>query len=462
MAASGDGPQTQEPPPSRRIAEPMPDPLLIDMFQRLAMALGIGFLVGVERGWKHRDAPDGSRAAGLRTHAVIGLMGGVTGAMLPAVGQIGFAALALLFGAAFIAFKVRESLKDDDISVTGTIAGLLVFALGVYAMWGDLRIAAAVGVTLVGLLAFKEALHDWLDKVTWKELRSALLILAATAIALPLLPDRTLDPWDAINPRELWLLTILVAGASFAGYVAVRVLGSDIGVLAGAAAGALVSSTVVTAELGRRVRSGETHAMVGGAAAAIAAAISVGRVVILLAITGAAILPEAGPALAAAALTFGAAAFVMRYFDREGESAGGEALRSPLDLVSVFKFALFLGAVIIVGRLVADAYGQAGLLPFAATAGLADVDAVTLAATSLVRGGLDAAVGAHAVMIAVLMNTLAKGAIAMVTGGWRYAWLYFAAALAATMAAALVWFLATPYLAPIFNQEASLAPRLIG
>lgn len=445
----------------------MPDPILLEMFQRLAMALGIGFLVGVERGWRHRDAPDGTRAAGLRTHAVVGLSGGIAGALLPVVGQVGFAALTLLFGAAFVTFKVRESQRDNDLSVTGTIAGLLVFALGAYSMFGDLRIAAAVGVTLVGLLAFKSALHAWLDKVTWKELRSALLILGATFIALPLLPDTTIDPWGAINPRELWLLTILVAGASFAGYVAVRVLGSDVGVLAGAAAGALVSSTVVTAELGRRVKAGETHAMVGGAAAAIAAAISVGRVIALLALTATPVVPEAGPALAAALLVFAGSAFAMRYFDREQDGAdSANKLKSPLDLVSVFQFAAFLGVVIIVGRLVADAYGQAGLLPFAATAGLADVDAVTLAAGSLVRGGLEPAIGAHAVMIAVLMNTLAKGVIAFVTGGWRYAALYFGAALAATIAAAAVWFLVTPLIAPMFGeqvqQETSLAAPMFG
>lgn len=430
----------------------MPDPLLIEMFQRLAMALGIGFLVGIERGWKHRDAAEGSRAAGLRTHAVIGLMGGMTGALLPTVGEVGFLALLIAFASAFIAFKLRESFRDKDISVTGTIAGLLVFALGVYSMWGDLRIAAAVGVTLVGLLAFKDALHGWLDKVTWKELRSALLILGATFIALPLLPDRTIDPWEAINPRELWLLTILVAGASFAGYVAVRMLGAETGVLAGAAVGSLVSSTVVTAELGRRVRAGETHAMVGGAAAALAAAVSVGRVIVLLAITAAPVLPEAAPALGAAALVFIAAAFALRYFDREGDSGDSvQKLRSPLDLWSVLQFAFLLGAVIVIGRIIADAYGQAGLLPFAATAGLADVDAVTLATGSLVRGGLDPAIGAHAVMIAVLMNTLAKGAIAFFTGGWRYAALYFATALAATIVAAAVWFLVTPLIAPMFQ-----------
>lgn len=439
----------------------MPDPLLIDLFQRLAMALGIGFLVGVERGWKHRDAPEGARAAGLRTHAVIGLTGGIAGAMVPMIGQIGFAAVTLAFAAAFVTFKVRESQKDDDLSVTGTIAGLLVYVLGAYAIWGDLRIVAAVGVTLVGLLAFKEALHSWLDTVTWKELRSALLILAATAIALPLLPDRTIDPWDAINPRELWLLTILVAGASFAGYVAVRVLGGDVGVLAGAAAGALVSSTVVTAELGRRVRKGETHAMVAGAAASLAAAISVGRVIVLLALTGIAIIPEAAPALAAAVIVFALAALALRYFDKEEVTGDGpQKLRSPLDLISVGQFALLLGAVIIIGRIIADEYGQAGLLPFAATAGLADVDAVTLAAGSLVRGGLDPAVGAHAVMVAVMMNTLAKGVIAFFTGGCRYAGLYFAASAAAATAAAAVWFLVTPLIAPMF--EASLAPPLFG
>jgi uncharacterized membrane protein (DUF4010 family) len=430
----------------------MPDPFLIDMFQRLGMALGVGFLVGVERGWKHRDAPEGTRAAGLRTHAVIGLLGGVCGALLPAVGSVGFAALTLAFAAAFIVFKVRESEKDEDLSVTGTIGGLMVFALGVYAMRGDLRVTAAAGVMLAGLLAFKDALHSWLDKVTWKELRSALLILAATAIALPLLPDRAIDPWHSINPRELWLLTIFVAGASFAGYIAVRVLGSDIGVLASAAAGALVSSTIVTAEIGRRVRAAETHAMVGGAAAAIAAAVSVGRVIVLLAVTATPIVPEAAPALAAAAIVFVGAAFAMRHFDKEGDGGdSAQKIRSPLDLVSVAQFALFLGAVIVLGRIIADQYGQAGLLPFAATAGLADVDAVTLAAGSLVRGGLEPAVGAHAVMVAVLMNTLAKGGVAVVTGGWRYAGLYFAAALVAALAAAAVWFIATPLLTPMFG-----------
>lgn len=431
----------------------MLDPVLFELFQRLGLALGIGFLVGVEREWKHRDVPEGQRAAGVRTHAIIGLMGGMAAAMLPAIGQLGFAALTLGYAAALIVFKVKESELDRDLSATGTIAALLVYTLGAYAVVGSEIVAAAAGVALAGLLAFKETIHDWIDRLTWKELRSALLILAATAIALPLLPDRPIDPWEAINPRELWLLTILVAGASFAGYIAVRWLGEDIGLFAGAAAGSLVSSTVVTAELGRRVRAGEAGAAVAAGAAALAAAISVARVAVLISIAAAAVLPQVAPALAAATLAFLTAALAIRRLagDKAPAADGRRQLESPLYLGSVLKFAAFLGLVIIVGRIVSDQFGEAGLLPFAATAGLADVDAVALAAGSLVRGGLESSIGGHAVLIAVLVNTFSKAGIAWVTGGWRYASLYGAAAATAAAAGAIAWFLLTPLLTPFFG-----------
>ncbi len=439
----------------------MPDAALIELFQRLAMALGLGFLVGVERGWRHRDAPDGARAAGLRTHAVIGLTGGVAGALLPFIGSLGFGAFTLAVAGALVTFKLRESQRDNDVSVTGTIAALLVYALGVYAMLGDLRVAAAVGVTLAGLLAFKDALHGWLDRLTWKEIRSALLILAATAIALPLLPDRSVDPWGAINPRELWLLTILVAGASFAGYIAVRVLGGEVGVLAGATAGALVSSTVVTAELGRRAKSGETDATVAAAGAALAAAVSLARVGILVSVIAAPIFTHVAPALTAAILGFAGIAWV--FARNASKKAQGETkLTSPFDLKSVAQFALFLGAVIVVGRLVSDAYGEAGLLPFSAAAGIADVDAAALAAASLVRGGLSPETGAHAVLVAALVNTFSKGVIGGVTGGWGYAGRYFVAAAAASVLAAAAWLFAEPLIAPMLSEDVSLLPRALG
>jgi uncharacterized membrane protein (DUF4010 family) len=420
----------------------MSDTLLIELFQRLGLALALGFLVGIERGWKHREAPDGARAAGIRTHAIIGLFGGLAGTLGVMLGEVAFAAFVIVFAGMWGFFKMKETEKDDDISATGAIAGLLLFAIGAYAAIGDMRVAAAAGVALTAILAFKEGLHSWLRALTWKEIRSALLILAATLIALPLLPDAAIDPWAVINPRELWVLTIFVAVASFAGYIAVRLLGSDVGLLAAGAAGAMVSSTVTTADLGRRVRAHEASAMAAAAAASIAAAVSIGRVMALVGVTARPLLLEAAPALATALVVFVAAAFTLRWMGKKNERhSEAPKLQSPLNLFSVLQFAAFLAAVIIIGRLVADQFGEAGLLPFAASAGLADVDAVTLAAGSLVRNGLPAEAGAHAVLTAVLVNSLSKGVIATGAGGPRYGGLYFAAALAAIAAGGVVWWL---------------------
>lgn len=430
----------------------MNDPALFELFLRLGLALAIGFLVGVERGWKHREDPEETRAAGLRTHAIIGLLGGVSGMIGIHFGAVALAALTLAFIAPFAVFKYREAEADKDLSVTGSIAGLLVFALGVYAAWGDLRVVAAAGVSLTALLAFKRALHGWLHALTWEEIQSALFILAASVIALPLLPDRALDPWGAINLRELWMLTILVAGISFAGYIAVRVLGTELGLLADAAVGALVSSTVVTIELGRSVRAGSAEARPAAGAASLAAAVSLVRVTMLIAIAAAPALPYAAPGLIAAALAFLIATAVLTRFKAGEGAAHSEALTSPLELKSVLLFALLLGGVIALGRIAAKTWGAAGVLPFAATAGIADIDAVALAAGNLIRAGMQAPIGGDAVMLAALVNTTAKGVMGAAAGGGRFALLYFSAAAFAALVGAAVWFLAGDAFVAMFSS----------
>ncbi|HWA01502.1 MAG TPA: DUF4010 domain-containing protein [Caulobacterales bacterium] len=414
----------------------------LDLFQRLTVAFAVGFLVGVERGWTHRDAPEGSRAAGLRTHAIFGLAGGVCGAVGRFVGPAPLAALILAFAAAFIIFKLREADRDKDLSVTGTLAGLVVFALGVYAIHGDLVIASAIGVTLTVLLAFKRALHTWLGGLRAEEINSALFILAATAIALPLLPDRTIDPWNAVNPRELWLLTIVLAGASFAGYVAIRWLGPRAGVILGAMVSAIVSSTVTTADLGRRARAGEAKFLTVSAAAQLASLVMFARVGLLVAIFGGAALDRAGPPLAAAAMVTLAAAgaFFLVSERRADGDARPLALGNPLDLPSVARFALLLGAMLVIGRVLSAHYGPNSLFPFAATAGLADVDAVTLAVSGLVRTGLSPETGANAILLAAVVDTLSKSAIAIFTGGWRFGGLFSLCSIAALAAGLGVWF----------------------
>jgi uncharacterized membrane protein (DUF4010 family) len=414
---------------------------LLDLFQRLGLALAIGFLVGVERGWKQRKEAEGERVAGLRTFALIGLLGGVGGLSIAIAGPIPFAALLLAFGFAFAMFELREAEEEGDNSVTSTVAGLLVFGLGAYAAIGNMVVASAAGVTVAAILAFKQSLHAWLQTLTWKEIRSALLILAATFIALPLLPDRTIDPWNAVNPRSLWMLTILVAAASFGGYIALRALGPKAGLIVGSLAGAIVSSTAVTLDLARRARAEEVRPSDAASAASIAATVMLTRVGVLSSAFSTAVLAEIWPPLlAAGATSLAAAALLRRLPGSTKDSSAYQKLQSPLDLLSVGRFALILAALTIAANLASAWFGSSGLTAFAASAGLVDVDAVTLAVGNLTKSGLAAKTAAGAILIAAVANTLFKVVLAATAGSPRFT-LWFAAASAATLLAGLAAYL---------------------
>jgi uncharacterized membrane protein (DUF4010 family) len=295
---------------------------------------------------------------------------------------------------------------------------------------------------VVAVLAFKEATHAWIEALSWEEIRSALAILAATLIALPLLPDRALDPYGAFNPREVWLLTIVIAGVGFGGYVALRVFGPKAGLPLGAAIGALVSSTIVTLDLARRAKAEEIMPFHAAAAAAIANAIMFARVGVLIGVF-------AAPALAAAASTLIAvigvsllAAGGLAYLaGRQTPAAAVARVTSPLDFAEVARFATILAAITAAARLITHFYGGDSLVAFAAAAGLVDVDAVALAVGGLVRGELAPLSGAQAILLAAGLNTLSKVAIAAFAGGARFAAPYAAASALALGAGAGAFFL---------------------
>jgi uncharacterized membrane protein (DUF4010 family) len=163
---------------------------------RLALALGIGLLIGLERGWRMRQAESGARAAGIRTFAISGLLGGIAGAIAVTAGGVAgaivFAAGFFAYAAVITVFSREENNAAGTFSATTAVAGMLTFALGVYAVLGDMRVAAAAAVTATAILALREELHGWVEKITWPELRSGLVLLAMTFIALPIVPsDRT-------------------------------------------------------------------------------------------------------------------------------------------------------------------------------------------------------------------------------------------------------------------------------
>jgi uncharacterized membrane protein (DUF4010 family) len=413
------------------------------LIQRLAVALAIGLIIGIERGWKQRAEPEGERAAGMRTLALSGLLGGVWGALALGTGGWGVASLSVAF-AAFTAvvatFRYREMQEEGSFGATTVVAAMLAFALGAFAVLGDPRAAAAAGVATAMLLALKAVLHAWLERLTWEELRSGLILLAMTVIMLPLLPDRELSPWFPVNPREVWLMTIFIAALSFAGYVAIRVAGPGFGILFSGLAGGLVSSTAVTLNMAHLARRHPDHQQMFAAATMLAGAMMMLRVLVVVAAVNFALVPSLAPVLVAGALA--QAGFGVLLAKRAGDNADGDAalkLKNPLDLPAVLTFGALLAVIMALANGLAVWAGSAGAYALAAASGIVDVDAISLSMARLTPKRLDATSAIIAILIAVAVNSVAKVVLASSTAGMAFARL-LVPVLAATLIAGATGF----------------------
>jgi uncharacterized membrane protein (DUF4010 family) len=391
------------------------------LFEGLAAALAIGLLVGLERGWRQRDEPEGERSFGLRTFALSGLLGGVWGALAREGGQSGVLALAIAFAAyAGIAllFRLREVQRDGTLGATTMMAILLVFALGALATLGNTTVATAAGVALAGILAIKSSLHSALERMTWPELRATLVLLTMTLVLLPLLPDRGFGPGSAVNPREIWLLTILIAATSFAGYVAVRLLGDRAGIAITGMAGGLVSSTAVTISMAERAKAQADNQRLLMGGAALAGGVSLLRVLVFAGALNVSLLASlAWPLVPAAIAIFGYAAWALVGHLREPSEAP-LSLGNPFDLRTVLITGSLL-AVITISIAIATTYvGAWGVIAVAALSGVADVDAITLSLSRQASAGLSSGLAVVGILSAVAVNLVAKVVMAASAGGW--------------------------------------------
>jgi uncharacterized membrane protein (DUF4010 family) len=413
---------------------------LQELLSRFAVALGIGLLIGLERGWRTREMQSGSRTAGIRTFAVSGLLGAVAAALSQAAGTgAGF-----VLGASFAAFAAvmtvfcrEENKASGTFSATTAIAAILTFSLGALALFGDMRVAAAAAVATAGILAAREDIHGWVAKITWPELRSALVLLAMTFIVLPIVPDDPIGPFGGVNPREIWLIAIVLAAVSFLGYLGVRVLGTQRGILVSGVAGGLASSTAVTVANARHSVAGEGDdaLLIGGVA--LASAVSFLRVTLIVAALHWALLRLVAPPLVAATVVAVALSLLSLRWrtGRNNKAAQRAAFRNPFAFWSVIGFAIFLGIIVVAGRAISERAGATGAILGAAAMGIADVDAITVSIASLGSRVLSDQSAAFAILSAVATNMLSKLAIGAAIGNGRFA-LYLAIVSMACFAAA--------------------------
>lgn len=391
-------------------------------FLSLAVALGIGLLVGLERGWERRKGPEGSRVAGLRTFGLVALAGACSALIAEHFGEwflgFGLVAVAMIIAVGYL----RRTRESQDIGATTAVAALLTFCLGALVPIGYPLVAAAAAVVTTILLSYKPTLHAWVGMIEERELRATFKLLLISVVLLPVLPDRSFGPWQAFNPYEIWWMVVLVAGISYVGYFAIRIGGAKYGSLMTGVFGGLAASTAVTLSLARLggERKGLENVLSAGILAA--GATMYPRILVVASVVNPDLFPWLMPPIAVmATATFVAAALSWRQAGK-GDLPEELALRNPFQIMTALRFGLFLAVIMLLSRVLVSSLGDQGIYYLAVASGLADVDAVTLSFSRMGVEDIAGGVASLGIVIAAVTNSTVKGVIAIAVGGKAIGW----------------------------------------
>jgi len=393
--------------------------------QSLGIALAVGLIVGLERGWQRTtmtdDVDDGP---GVRTFSLVGLSGGRGGLLKP-----DFFAVIVFLGIAIVAITgyLKSAREKQAAGYTTEIALLITCLLGFLAVRVDASIAIAAAVVTALILGLKPEIHGALKRVQRLELLSTLQLLVVAVVVLPLLPDKAV--WvEGLNLHLIGWFVLLVLGLSWLGYVALRLFGEKVGILVTALFGGLTSSTAVTASFARRSVKQPALAASLGRGTLIACTIMPVRMLVLVAIINPALLVAILPGLGTL-IGIPLIAAIISFAKQHAHLADSAALElgNPLDLKSAAWFAAFLTVLFVAVPWLQEMFGDAGIYAAAALSGTTDVDAIslTLARKSLssvspstASLGIVVAATCNTFVKAILSSTFSKGLLIRSAGAW--------------------------------------------
>lgn len=392
--------------------------------ESLVIAACLGALTGLIRQWEvQQEAETGSAAdfAGLRSFTLVALWGclaaHLSNTRVPAAFAVSLGALGVLLGATQFA-RVREASHG----FTTPIAAVLTFLTGALVFWQERQAAVLVAALTMILVGLKQPIHQWTRRFTVQDLRSTLQFVAITGVILPLVPNRTLDPYGAFNPRATWLMVVLISGIGFLGFLLMRLLGPRAGIALTGLVGGLASSTATTLAFSRRSRENPAESDTCALAVVLACNVMIVRVLVVVA----ALHPPAARTLALPLLVMGipGLAYAVRTLWRPhpaSEPIESPRVGNPLSLATAVKFALLYAAVKFLVKLVTASGADRGLLVVSGIAGLTDVDAIAISLSEGAReGSLALSVAGAGITVACIVNTLVKAAIAAALGSAAY------------------------------------------
>lgn len=424
------------------------------LFFKILYAVGIGVLIGLERSMMRatRDLhvgqsekiPDlelhgldsGARSTlsetarlnraeqeliGIRTYAILSLLGfsaALAGEVVPAAAPV------ILAGVIVFILALYLRTPQEGPGITTEIAAIGTCTLGMVS-YSNPHAAGVLALLITIFLALKNVIHQTIPRLRRVELTGTLKFLVIVLIILPLLPNRTLDPYEAFNPYKIGFLVILISGISFIGYFLTKFLGAEKGLGLTGLLGGLTSSTAVTAAMATLAKNQPTLSASCAFATVLANATMFGRVLVVVALLNRqlmiALVPAIGGMLATALLALVVLYLRIRTKPQRSETTELVSLENPFSIGPALKFGLFFVAILLVSRLAKMYWGTSGLYAAALLSGVADVDAITLSiAEQTQQAQLTLPVGALAITLAVIVNSIVKSGLATSLGGWKF------------------------------------------
>ncbi len=396
-------------------------PSELETFYRLAVALGLGLLVGLEREYAAKSM------AGIRTFALITLTGALVtlaaeslGGWLVFGGLIGLA-LVLMAGY-FHQSTVLASKPVPGPGITTEVAALAMFALGCTVMLGYVAESIVVGGIAALLLHWKQPLHTFVQKMGPADFRALVRLVIIALIILPVLPNEDYGPYKSLNPFRMWLLVVLVVAISLVAYVTYRLIGARVGTLLAGALGGLISSTATTVSYARQAKQAPEAATGAAIVVILASTVVFARVLFEIGLVASNLMWHIAPPLIAMGLwmlLLSLGTFVLRR--REIETPPQN--EPPSVLKAAIIFGVLYGVIKFAVAAVNANFGQGALYPVAIISGLTDMDAITLSVAQMASDGRITADQAwRLILVAGMSNNVFKGLIAALLGTWALGW----------------------------------------
>lgn len=377
----------------------------------LAIAIGLGLLVGMQREWV-ADKP-----IGLRSFALISTIGGLVG--LFAV-QYGGWILASGLIAITIAVYTHSYLLARQGGVFGTtteLAAIAMFLVGALATSGYIGGAVVLGGVVTLLLHWKVPMHAWVVRLGEDEFQAIARFVLVSLVVLPILPDTAYGPYSVLNPWQIWLMVVLIVSINLAAYISLKVSSGRSGALLSGVLGGLISSTATTVSFSTRSRVDQLIVPISAIVILVASALVYFRIMIETAVVARGLVPGlVWPVISFLALF----ALVIGVYVIRLPAIAAEELEpsNPAELKTALSFAALYSLVLFISAAVSERFGEAMLYPVALVSGLTDVDAITLSIGRLfTESRIDEDIAWRVIFVASLSNLAFKAGIVAVIGG---------------------------------------------